>query len=468
MQSQLKKSLYLGLAILGLGSVASLSTNASAKSRRSYRDRVTAGAYQTLKTDPTKRNVAATGTNALYNQPGTLKGARVVASKATMAKLASSKSSADYFRAYGVKTTNRGSVYFRVVTMNGKYRGYVYGGKSVSEFAGGIKSANTTTPANLPAQVNNYYLKNVSQNTLWTAPKYTQYGASKVSLYGASKTDKFTVDQAATKTREGSLYYHVVDASNNSVNGWIYAGGLSNTTPAPTATADNSVTVKYVDSSYSPVGSAKTFITAATGTKSGQPLSADVPASGNTPAKTGDLTALNAFAQANVPTGYMVDPTAGKISSATYGSTVQVKVVQAAVSKVAFKTTGNAITNTGTFSAADLNNGAFPSLDAKQQSIFAGQAGQSVFSAENESPVRDFTTDKVFTEGVLHKLVGVTQTAADGSAYHYDYTFDAAATKKANANAKFGDQLQLFYTQTKVDGAAPSTTVNSGNTNYIG
>ncbi|WP_435752223.1 hypothetical protein [Levilactobacillus brevis] len=160
MQSSLKKSLYLGLAALSFAGVAAVSTTASAKSY------ATAGAYTTLKTDATKRNVEATGTNALYTKPGTVKGAKVVASKATMAKLASSKKSADYFRAYGVKTTNRGSVYYRVVSMDGKYRGYVYGGKSDTAFAGGIKSADTTTTATTPTKTAGYYLKDASKNTL--------------------------------------------------------------------------------------------------------------------------------------------------------------------------------------------------------------------------------------------------------------------------------------------------------------
>ncbi|MGN1292272.1 MAG: hypothetical protein ACI4UI_05965 [Levilactobacillus brevis] len=48
--------------------------------------------------------------------------------------------------------------------------------------------------------------------------------AKKVSLYGAAKTDPFTVDKAATKTKEGSLYYHVTDSKDSSISGWIYAG----------------------------------------------------------------------------------------------------------------------------------------------------------------------------------------------------------------------------------------------------
>lgn len=215
MQSNLKKSLYVGLAALSLVGVATATaTTASAKSY------ATAGAYTTLKTDASSRNVAVNGTNALYSKPGTVKGAKVVASKATMKKLAASKKSASYFRAYGQKTTNRGSVYYKIVSMDGKYRGYIYGGKTSGTFAGGISSANTTTTATTPS-TKTYYLKNPgTANTLWSAPKYTQYKASKViNSTSALASDSFTVDSAVTKTKEGSLYYHVTDNSNTKITG---------------------------------------------------------------------------------------------------------------------------------------------------------------------------------------------------------------------------------------------------------
>ena len=438
MQIRLKKSLYLGLAALSFGAVAAVSTTANAKSY------ATAGAYKTLTAAATSRNVASTGTNALYSKPGTVKGAKVVASKATMKTLAASKKSANYFRAYGVKTTNRGSVYYKVVSMDGKYRGYVYGGKSTSTFAGGIKSANTTTTASLPTQVNNYYLKDTSTNTLWTAPKYTQYKASKVSLLGAAKTDKFTIDKAATKTREGSLYYHVTDTADSSVSGWIYAGGLTTTAPATTATDNNSVTVKYVDANYNSVGSSSDWVTSTTGTTKGDALS------------TSDLSSLNTFVSANVPSGYTVSDS--DLTSATYGSTIQVKVAKAATSKVTFKAEGSATTDTSTITAASLAAKAFPSLTTSEQKIFTGDADDAI----------DISTATVFTSGKLKTLTGATETDADGNQTYKVYTFDATTTKSANSSAKYGDGVTAYYTVTTKTGAAPSTTTDSGNTDYVG
>jgi len=218
MQSSLAKSLYIGLAALSFGAVASVSTTANAASKA----KVTSS--QTLKTAADTRNVEVTGTNALYSKPGTVKGAKVVASKNTMKKLASSKKSADYFRAYYQKTTNKGSVYYKIVSMNGKYRGYIYGGKTAGTFAGGIASANTTTKANMPANTTVYFTKPGKSNVTWDAPKYTQYKASKqIKDTTAYASDPLTVTDAVTKTREGSTYYYVQDAKNPAINGWIDA-----------------------------------------------------------------------------------------------------------------------------------------------------------------------------------------------------------------------------------------------------
>ncbi|WP_367296611.1 hypothetical protein [Levilactobacillus yonginensis] len=230
MRSSFAKSIYVGAAVLGLAGLSAVTTTTA--SAKSY---ATAGAYSKLTTDATKRNVEATGTNALYTKPGTVKGAKVVASKATMAKLASSKKSADYFRAYGVKTTNRGSVYYRVVTMDQKYRGYVYGGKVADTFGGGIKAAETTTANTTDSMIGKTvtFTNPGTKNVTWTAPKYTQYksGASKVVKNTTPFAgDTLKVTKAETKTREGSLYYYVEDQQNPTVNGWIYSKAVTTDT----------------------------------------------------------------------------------------------------------------------------------------------------------------------------------------------------------------------------------------------
>lgn len=220
MRSSFAKSIYVGAAVLGLAGLSAVTTTtASAKSH------VTAGAYTAL----TKgQNVTVTGTNAIYSKPGTVKGAKVVASKKTVAKLAASKKSSDTFYAYGTKTTNRGSVYYKIVTMNKKYRGYIYGGKTAGTFAGGVKTTETMTKAAVPSQTTVYFANPGTANVTWTAPKNTDINAKKnVVNTTPFAGDKLTITDAATKTKEGSLYYYVKDATHPSVSGWIYSGAVT-------------------------------------------------------------------------------------------------------------------------------------------------------------------------------------------------------------------------------------------------
>lgn len=241
MRVDLAKSVYLGLAALSLGAVTSVSTTASAKSK----------AYvvsnSTMTSDPTTRNVELTGSNAIYTKPGTAAGARVVASKYTAGNWANSKSSADYFRAYRVVTTNRGSVYYKVVSMSGHYRGYIYGGNSTSTFAGGVQPAKTMTAADLPTSKTATFANPGTKNVTWAAPKYTQYKSTKmVKSTTPYAKDTLTITKAATKTREGWLYYYVEDAQNPQVNGWIFSDALK-VSDKDAIDPQNGITLKFVN-----------------------------------------------------------------------------------------------------------------------------------------------------------------------------------------------------------------------------
>jgi len=457
MQSSLKKSLYLGLAALSFGAVAATTTNASAKSY------ATAGTYTKLSADYTKRNVQATGTNALYTKPGTVKGAKVVASKATMAELAASKKSANYFRAYGVKTTNRGSVYYRVVTMDQKYRGYVYGGKSDTAFAGGIVSAETTKSATLPVRTAGFKLTNAKKNTLWTAPNYTQYKAKKVSMYGVNATDTFTVSKAATKTQEGSLYYYVTDDQKPSVSGWIYVGegykdattvtlgGLTLGTTEATATNDNSVKVVYRDASNAAVGNA-TWITTTAKAKAGDKVGSAKNAAGAT---------LSDFIAASKPANYKVTTTVDT-ASATYGNTVYVDVVAAATSKVQMtvdkvnKTAGDVtapLTVGSTLSASDLS----ATLDAKGVTALTGTKGQA-FSTDDLATIKTALSTNNAIKGAK------AYTDSKGESYYYEFTFEPTNFESDNRTKNYGDTLTASFEAKLVKG---NLTTSSSNSNWI-
>lgn len=272
MRSILAKSLYLGLATLSLSAVAMTTVSVDASSKATIVSKSALGKGS--------KNVEVTGRNAIYTKPGTVKGAKQVASRSQVQKMAKSDHSSDYFRAYHMAVTSRGSVYYKVVSMNGKYRGYIYGGSEKGIMSGGVQEATTVKAATLPTRVKGFHLKNVKKNTLWTAPKNTTYKAHKVSLYGLTKKDTFTVSKAETKTREGSLYYYVTADKNADISGWIYAGkgykdattkdfgGLVVNEVEADATNDNSVKIVYRDANKSQVGSV-TWITAGTNTHAG-------------------------------------------------------------------------------------------------------------------------------------------------------------------------------------------------------
>ncbi|MDV2566164.1 S-layer protein [Levilactobacillus brevis] len=478
MRSSFAKSIYVGAAVLGLAGLSAVTTTTA--SAKSY---ATAGAYTALADK--SQNVTVTGTNAIYSKPGTVKGAKVVASKKTVAKLAASKKSSDTFYAYGTKTTNRGSVYYKIVTMDKKYRGYVYAGKTAGTFTAGIKAAETTTAATTPARTTGYYLKDVSKNTLWTAPKNTDIHAKKVSLYGAAKTDPFTVDKAETKTKEGSLYYHVTDSKDSSISGWIYAGkgydttitdntkqdlgGLSLNIAAATATPDNSVNVVYRDGAKTV--STMTWVNSPAAntkpTKAGDSVDGLKNVSGNT---------LSQFVTNNVPANYKASNIATATTGVKFGNTIYVDMTAAATSKVSFVVDNLAL---------DTTSG--KEVTQKQADAVAGKltAGTSLTSKDITATLSSAAKDELsgvkgtqFSPDQLNKIVaGITlgngtktYYASNGDAYHYTFAITTKTDKDGAKSNTFatdnrlafpGDTLKASVTATLTHGAA--TTAASDN-----
>lgn len=255
MQSSLKKSLYLGLAALSFAGVAAVSTTASAKSAA----KVTSD--KVMKSDATTRNINLTGKNAIYTKPGTVKGSKVVATTTTTKNLKNDKTSQKNFRAYRMAKTNRGSYYYKVVSFDKQYRGWVYGGKTANEFNGGVSAYTTFKEGTLTdAQKSTTYKitkvgkANDGSQVTYKAPAWTQYKVGRAITDTSAYTGaKFSIDKVGTRTREGDTWVHIVNtnAADTKANGWILFSALSDANPL----ADNAVRVNLVGQNGESLGS---------------------------------------------------------------------------------------------------------------------------------------------------------------------------------------------------------------------
>ncbi|MGF2385629.1 S-layer protein [Lentilactobacillus otakiensis] len=416
MKNTLKKSLFIGVAALGL--VAAVGTaNATQASAKSYA-KVTSN--KTLGGDATSRNVNFTGKSALYTKAGTLRGARVKASKAVLGSFANSKSSQHNVRAYRVATTNRGSVYYKVVSFDGAYRGWIYGGKSSDAFGGGVAQYNTTTdPAanpdangsvsssatiNTQGQTNalsatqkaatykiaNPGTSNDGTEVTYTYPAWTQYKKGRVITDSTPYKDAtFKVVDQTVRTREGDLWVKIqaTDSANSKANGWILYSGLAQATPAAPVdnfNADTSVKIAYRDvSTGKTLTNTNTWTTASTGTKQGGTVGALVNAKAQN---------LGTFiAATGAPTGYKINTTDNKdvattgsnlvvtpaIANATFGATLTVDVTPvSSATKVKLQTPGTNGTVNQSLSATDFLYG-YPDLTPSAQSESLPPVGQT-------------------------------------------------------------------------------------------
>lgn len=425
MQSSLKKSLYLGLAVLSFASVAAVSTTASAKSAA----KVTSD--KVLTTDATKRNVTFTGTNALYTKPGTVKGAKVVATTTTLKRLAASKNGQDNVRAYRVATTNRGSVYYKVVTFDRAYRGWIYGGKATDKFAGGINSFATTTEAKVPSTLNttSYYTLaktdasvNDGTTTTYKAPAWSQYKIGRTMKdASAYKTNLLQVSKAAT-TREGDTWVYVTDVTNGKLTGWVKASALKASAAVP---ASEGVTINYMDKATGKVVSSHVV-----------PFKADNPAYANPTMNIyTDGNAANKELHNNIPAGYSVAS-----GNAWGNSTLASKATKG--STLVFYVTANPK------KSVTISNSLEIAPDGTTKTlVFSGNAKTQWDNAKNAFAKDSTVTDlqgKFIDSSVLKtalKNAGFdTITADDGTVYTLN-------TSALPSNVAFGQNINLTYSK---------------------
>lgn len=502
LNNRIKKSLFVGLAALGFVAVAG-AANANPASAKTYAKVVS---NKTLTANATDRNVNFTGNSALYSKAGTLKGARVKASKTTLNGLASSTSSKNNVRAYRVATTNRGSVYYKVVTFDGQYRGWIYGGKTANVFGGGVESYSTTTD---PKAADNTSSSNSSsatststssnQNTgltdaqksatykiattgtsndgtqvTYKTPAWTQYKQGRVITDSSKYKDAtFKITDQTTRTREGDLWVKVeaTDSANSAANGWIKFSGLTtgSTTPTDNFDANKSVKIAYRDvTTGKTIDKTNTWTTASTTTKQGDKVA------NNTDSKSDTLAQF--IKTTDAPSGYKLNTNDGSatvkddgtnvavtptLDNATFGSTLTVDVTPAAArTQVKFSYSTGSTTATNSLSASDFALG-FPGLTATAQkdSLPSGGDVNGVYNVSywfgNDSKFAKALVDPASSNTVTTvKKDTVSGAKADLTGFfgnttgtgRYFYVYDGDATVKANASAiKNGSPVQLVF-----------------------
>lgn len=256
-----KSPIVLGLAAFSLFSTGTLLITSQASAAR-VPEQITNN--QKLTTDAQNRNVTFTGTTALYTKPSVKKGAQEVISKVALKELAKSDSSADNFVAYRQATTKNGQVYYKIVSFDGQYRGWIYGGKHVGKFAGGLEKFTAFKEIPLPSNLAKYTfniaapgMNNDGKSVTYTEPMNTVYGAGRtVGDAVAYKNAAFKIDKMGTRTREGDTWVHVtsVDQTAAKLNGWILYKGLSQAEDPLSGTAvridlvnSSGQLIKYID-----------------------------------------------------------------------------------------------------------------------------------------------------------------------------------------------------------------------------
>ncbi len=178
-----------------------------------------------------------------------------MASKAVLTDLANSKFSSNNFAAYRQATTKSGSVYYKVTSFDGKYRGWIYGGKKAGKFSGGIEPFTTFDQGNVPSSLSNYTFKiaapgfqNDGKTVTYKNPLNTTYQSGKQigdSVKYANTT--FKIDGIGTRTRENDTWVHIsaINSDDSAANGWILYKGLCEAeSPIP----DSSLRIDLVDS----------------------------------------------------------------------------------------------------------------------------------------------------------------------------------------------------------------------------
>ncbi|MFD1124652.1 GW dipeptide domain-containing protein [Lentilactobacillus raoultii] len=199
--------------------------------------------HKALKTKVNRRNVEPTGKAGLYTKPSALTGEKQVLSKKTMKKMDRSENPDHYFRAYRVAKTNRQQVYYKVVSFDGKYRGWVYGGKKINQFSGGVSRAETYHEVGLTAEQRQKTYRFANPGThhvTWRVPETTTYKPTKViNSTTPYAGDSLSIKSAVEQEKGDLVYYYVASKQHPQINGWINSKALTLKTAGQSTVPDN-------------------------------------------------------------------------------------------------------------------------------------------------------------------------------------------------------------------------------------
>lgn len=465
MQSSLKKTLYLGLAAISLGAAAGFSTPAQAASKA----KVTSDKVLTTKAET--RNINLTGANAIYSKPGTVKGAKVVATAHTAKNLKDSTSSKKNFRAYRVATTNRGSVYYKVVSFDKTYRGWIYGGKSTSAFAGGLTSYDTFKAGTVTddQKNGNFKLKNAGtglDGVTYTQPAWTQYKVGRAILdTTAYKDATFSVDQAGSRTREGDQWVHIKNQNtkDTKADGWILASNLTQTNAF---NENTQIKVVVKDTAGKEI---KSFNFTTTANKNGANVTPDIYDASNT--DTGFKKSFDdALTSELKSSGYTVSglDSVNKVSNVTTGSTLNLIAKQndqAIQDIAAFNQVGAVVTKlTTTNTNLKFKIGTFPTISK----AFSGVIGTSYTGSDLVKFLTDNKADTLVSVDYAKNDKGEAIPVPDPNTsnvpvFHTVYTLASGVDGVYTAKTDSKNALATaFYTAKEVPGSGQVTPTTPG------
>lgn len=474
MQSSLKKSLYLGLAALTFASVAGASVSATSTNANAAKHTTKKVAKKvTYKTTDSKLDQSvvyvSTGKNAVYSKPGTVKGAKVVASKSTMASLANTKSVSAQFMAYQEATTSKGVKYLKVVSFDKKIRGYVY--------VGGVQQAQGTASAKASYNFNSTEAKNLFLKTPRVFDKAygSSFGAKLIKLDSNFnvKTTSFTADDAVTNAN-GDTYFHVTangvagGLTGTANQGWVNAKNL--TTDPSQAFSDMNITVNFVDTASNTVIDSKTATpNAANGGVYNTTINGSTTVNAWTSDKVSDAVAAAKSTDAKLNSYNLASNYNNTYNVVSKGAAINVYVTKstdyiASPVKVNFITEGD--------KNADNSVSATAQQDLANVLMSDGKTAASSYTFDNVAAgLKGIKTDNfsfnnvvkaLFADGKAFNTIVVKSTAKDSSnndvTVYTTYKFDAAATQQHNNS--------VVNQYTGVDVVVPFQNVSAVNVYY--